>query len=154
MQQTGMANFSQSWQRHWHHKASNLSLERDGNTGGCMWGHVSLLASNHWVCLQSLHWLASETQNCSLLCSHCIAQSNGYASSLHCMYCLQHLDPCPIPVNLTHWRTCDAGYLVVRCYCKQKEQRRQRMFEKALDAAATSPFARGVTRWLLAGFVM
>ncbi|KAL0025699.1 hypothetical protein WJX77_005331 [Trebouxia sp. C0004] len=43
------------------------------------------------------------------------------------------------------------GYLVVRCYCKQKEQRRQRMFEKALDAAATSPFARGVTRWLLAG---
>lgn len=44
-----------------------------------------------------------------------------------------------------------AGYLVVRCYCKQKEQRRQRMFEKALDAAATSPFARGVTRWLLAG---
>lgn len=43
------------------------------------------------------------------------------------------------------------GYLVVRCYCKQKEQRRQRMFEKALDAAATSPFARGITRWLLAG---
>ena len=39
----------------------------------------------------------------------------------------------------------------MRCYCKQKEQRRQRMFEKALDAAATSPFARGVTRWLLAG---
>ncbi len=27
------------------------------------------------------------------------------------------------------------------------------MFEKALDAAATSPFARGVTRWLLAGLV-
>ena len=44
-----------------------------------------------------------------------------------------------------------AGFLVVRCYCKQKEQRRQRMFEKALDAAATSPFARGITRWLLAG---
>lgn len=44
-----------------------------------------------------------------------------------------------------------AGYLVMRCYCKQKEQRRQRMFEKALDAAATSPFARGITRWLLAG---
>lgn len=43
------------------------------------------------------------------------------------------------------------GFLVMRCYCKQKEQRRQRMFEKALDAAATSPFARGVTRWLLAG---
>lgn len=43
------------------------------------------------------------------------------------------------------------GFLVVRCYCKQKEQRRQRMFEKALDAAATSPFARGITRWLLAG---
>ncbi len=27
------------------------------------------------------------------------------------------------------------------------------MFEKALDAAATSPFARGITRWLLAGLL-
>ena len=51
----------------------------------------------------------------------------------------------------TKCTTVFAGFLVVRCYCKQKEQRRQRMFEKALDAAATSPFARGVTRWLLAG---
>jgi hypothetical protein len=32
-----------------------------------------------------------------------------------------------------------------------KEQRRQRMFEKALDAAATSPYARHVTRWVLLG---
>jgi len=31
-----MANFSQSWQRHWHHKASNLSLACDSNTGECM----------------------------------------------------------------------------------------------------------------------
>ncbi|GMH32674.1 hypothetical protein BSKO_00508 [Bryopsis sp. KO-2023] len=43
------------------------------------------------------------------------------------------------------------GYVVVRYYCKQKEQRRQRIFEKALDACATSPFARHVLRWVLAG---
>jgi hypothetical protein len=34
------------------------------------------------------------------------------------------------------------------CDC---EVRRQRAFEKALDAAATSPYARGVRRWVLAG---
>lgn len=46
---------------------------------------------------------------------------------------------------------CLVGYVVVRYYCKQKEQRRQRIFEKALDACATSPFARHVSRWVLAG---
>jgi len=69
-------------------------------------------------------------------------------STLHVSFTILRLMP-----QLTHKTNCNAGYLVVRCYCKQKEQRRQRMFEKALDAAATSPFARGVTRWLLAGFV-
>ncbi|GAB4817286.1 hypothetical protein N2152v2_004332 [Parachlorella kessleri] len=44
------------------------------------------------------------------------------------------------------------GYVVMRYYCKQKEQRRQRIYEKALDTAATSPFARGVKAWVLAGF--
>ena len=39
----------------------------------------------------------------------------------------------------------------MRFYCKQKELRRQRMYEKALDACATSPFARGIQRWVLAG---
>ncbi|CAD7700200.1 unnamed protein product [Ostreobium quekettii] len=43
------------------------------------------------------------------------------------------------------------GYVVLRYFCKQKEQRRQRLFEKALDACATSPLARCVTRWVLAG---
>lgn len=44
-----------------------------------------------------------------------------------------------------------SGYLVMRYYCKQKEQRRLRLFEKALDVCATSPFARHVSRWVLAG---
>ena len=39
----------------------------------------------------------------------------------------------------------------MRYYCKQKEQRRQRIYEKALDTVATSPFARGVKAWVLAG---
>lgn len=39
----------------------------------------------------------------------------------------------------------------MRYYCKQKEQRRQRIYEKALDTAATSPFARAVKSWVLAG---
>jgi hypothetical protein len=32
-----------------------------------------------------------------------------------------------------------------------KDVRRYRLFEKALDALATSPYARGVTRWIFAG---
>ena len=40
---------------------------------------------------------------------------------------------------------------MTRFCCKQKEQRRQRMYEKALDACATSPFARGISKWVLAG---
>ena len=44
-----------------------------------------------------------------------------------------------------------AGYVVVRYTCKRKEQHRQRMFEKALDAAATSPYCRHVDKWVLAG---
>ncbi len=39
----------------------------------------------------------------------------------------------------------------MRYYCKQKEQRRQRIYEKALDTVATSPFARAVQTWVLAG---
>ena len=42
---------------------------------------------------------------------------------------------------------------MTRFCCKQKEQRRQRMYEKALDACATSPFARGISKWVLAGDV-
>ena len=44
-----------------------------------------------------------------------------------------------------------AGYVVIRFCCKQKESRRQRMYEKALDACATSPYGRSVRRWILAG---
>lgn len=43
------------------------------------------------------------------------------------------------------------GFVVMRYCCKLKEQRRIRLFEKALDACATSPFARTVRRWILAG---
>eukprot|EP00884_Botryococcus_braunii_P021688 jgi/Botrbrau1/8202/Bobra.0392s0001.1 len=45
----------------------------------------------------------------------------------------------------------EAGFVVMRYCCKLKEQRRMRMFEKALDACATSPFARNIRRWILAG---
>ena len=39
----------------------------------------------------------------------------------------------------------------MRFCCKAKEVRRQAMYEKALDACATSPFAQGVSSWILAG---
>ena len=45
-----------------------------------------------------------------------------------------------------------AGHVVMRYHCAQKEMRRLRIFEKALDVAASSPFARGVTRWVLVGY--
>jgi len=32
-----------------------------------------------------------------------------------------------------------------------QEGRRHRMYEKALDACATSPYASGIERWVLAG---
>lgn len=48
----------------------------------------------------------------------------------------------------------NAGYIVMRYCCRQKEQRRQRMFEKALDACATSPFARTISQWVLAGILI
>lgn len=40
---------------------------------------------------------------------------------------------------------------MVRYHSAAKELRRQRMFEKALDVCATSPYARCVQRWVLAG---
>ena len=39
----------------------------------------------------------------------------------------------------------------MRYYCRAKELRRQRLYEKALDVCATSPFARAVQRWVLVG---
>ncbi|KAG1665405.1 hypothetical protein FOA52_015815 [Chlamydomonas sp. UWO 241] len=44
-----------------------------------------------------------------------------------------------------------AGHVVIRFHCAQKEYRRQKIFEKTLDACATSPFARMCTRWVLGG---
>jgi hypothetical protein len=41
----------------------------------------------------------------------------------------------------------------MRYYCNKKEQQRQKVYEKALDVCATSPFARGVQRWVLSGMV-
>ena len=46
---------------------------------------------------------------------------------------------------------CPVGYVVLRFCCKHKEARRLRMYEKALDALATAPYAYGVTRFVLAG---
>lgn len=40
---------------------------------------------------------------------------------------------------------------MVRYHSDGKELRRQRLYEKALDVCATSPFARFVQRWVLAG---
>ena len=47
----------------------------------------------------------------------------------------------------------DAGFVVMRYLASStaKDVRRYRLFEKALDALATSPYARGVTRWIFAG---
>ena len=39
----------------------------------------------------------------------------------------------------------------MRYHSDGKELRRQRLYEKALDVCATSPFARFVQRWVLAG---
>lgn len=44
-----------------------------------------------------------------------------------------------------------AGFVVMRPLCSWKEVRRQRLVEKALDTAATSPYACNVDRWILAG---
>lgn len=44
------------------------------------------------------------------------------------------------------------GHVVMRYYCPLKEQRRHRIFEKAFDVAATSPYARPVAKWAFVGF--
>lgn len=43
------------------------------------------------------------------------------------------------------------GHVVMRYYCKQKEQRRQRIFERSVDTAAASPYARNVKKWIYVG---
>lgn len=43
------------------------------------------------------------------------------------------------------------GYVVMRYYCRQKELRRQRIFERSADTAAHSPYARGVKKWVYVG---
>lgn len=46
-----------------------------------------------------------------------------------------------------------AGFVVMRYLASSaaKDVRRHRLFEKALDALATSPYARYVEQWVLAG---
>ena len=46
---------------------------------------------------------------------------------------------------------CKKGYLVMRYYCRQKEQRRQRIFERSADTAAHSPYAKHVKKWIFVG---
>lgn len=55
---------------------------------------------------------------------------------------------CVLPIQPTFT---PVGHVVVRYHSDGKELRRQRLFEKALDVCATSPFARFVQRWVLAG---
>jgi len=43
------------------------------------------------------------------------------------------------------------GYVVMRYFCKQKEQRRQRIFERSVDTVVASPYARGVKKWVFVG---
>lgn len=43
------------------------------------------------------------------------------------------------------------GFLVMRYYCRQKEQRRQRIFERSADTAAHSPYAKNVKKWIFVG---
>ncbi|KAK9817825.1 hypothetical protein WJX72_002742 [[Myrmecia] bisecta] len=43
------------------------------------------------------------------------------------------------------------GYVVLRFCCKQGQHAHQRLFERALEVCATSPYAQGVRRWLFAG---
>jgi dienelactone hydrolase len=43
------------------------------------------------------------------------------------------------------------GHIVMRYYCRQKEMRRQRIYERTVDTAAFSPYAREVTKWVYCG---
>jgi hypothetical protein len=43
------------------------------------------------------------------------------------------------------------GHVVMRYFCRQKEQRRQRIFERSADTAAASPYARAVSKWVYVG---
>eukprot|EP00890_Picochlorum_soloecismus_P005687 jgi/Picsp_1/6119/NSC_03473-R1_hypothetical protein CHLNCDRAFT_144879 [Chlorella variabilis] len=44
------------------------------------------------------------------------------------------------------------GYLVMRYFCRQKEQRRQRIFERTVEAADASPYARNIKKWVYVGY--
>ena len=43
------------------------------------------------------------------------------------------------------------GYVVMRYLCRQKEQRRQRIFERSVDTATASPYARSIRKWVYIG---
>jgi predicted esterase len=43
------------------------------------------------------------------------------------------------------------GYVVMRYFCKQKEQRRQRILERSVDTVVASPYGRGVKKWVFIG---
>ena len=43
------------------------------------------------------------------------------------------------------------GHVVMRYYCRQKEMRRQRIYERSVDTAAFSPYARSVNKWVYCG---
>ena len=46
-----------------------------------------------------------------------------------------------------------AGHIVMRYHCRQKEARRQRILERALESAALSPLAlASVEQWVVVGY--
>lgn len=50
-------------------------------------------------------------------------------------------------------RFAGAGHIVMRYHCRQKEARRQRILERALESAALSPLALAtVQQWVVVGF--
>ena len=56
------------------------------------------------------------------------------------------------PVSFLAMHLARQGYLVMRYYCRQKEQRRQRIFERTVEAADASPYARNIKNWVYVGY--
>ena len=101
--------------------------------------------------------------------SACTAQAHDAHTPQHVLDSVRTPRLCklsvPVPMLLTaalfqaarmqsqHSLPCIAGFVVMRCLFNTaaKDVRRFRLYEKSLDALATSPYARTVDRWLLAG---
>lgn len=134
-----------------------------------------------WFCIQTCPWTGGPTRLCiaSILtvarkpqpltvqlagqnetCTSMLTVPAAYLDSS----CIQ-----PIGILLAHgleagdWdsplmrglvcRFAAAGHIVMRYHCRQKEARRQRILERALESAALSPLALAtVQQWVIIGF--